>query len=129
MKLRAMKTFVSISQPCLGFVWAAQLKNPANKVVQSLFVRLECFTHAATVNQLAYCVGMQSRLTTWAVSSRDAEQQRLPREDERRQLRECQAAATAAVSLPCRGFANVPLVAWPTRSLAWCKVSLAMSVG
>ena len=60
----------------------------------------ECFRHALTVNQLAYFVGMQSRLTAWAVSSRDAEQQRLAREEERRQLREGQAAAAAAVSLP-----------------------------
>ena len=43
---------------------------------------------------------MQSRLTTWAVSSRDVGKQRLAREEERRQLRECQAAAAAAVSLP-----------------------------
>ena len=70
-----------------------RFKNPVNKVVQSLFVCLECFEHALAVNQLAYFVGVQSRLTTCAVTSRDAEQQR-------RQLRECQAAAVAAVSLP-----------------------------
>ena len=50
-----------------------QYRNPVSKVFQSLFMCLECFRHALTVNQLAHFVGMQSRVTTWAVSSGDAE--------------------------------------------------------
>ena len=37
-----------------------------------MFMCLQCFRHALKVNQLAYIDGVQSRLTTWAVSSRDA---------------------------------------------------------